>query len=83
MKKFVERLVEYGFVEVNTSAQWAAAPLCVHKPGPSKFRLTFDLRPINAATKPLAWPMPHIESELADLAGSKIFAKIDFVSSYW
>jgi len=70
-------------VKINTNATWAAAPLLVRKPPPSKFRLTVDLRPVNSATVRTVWPMPHIESELADLAGRKCFATIDFCNAYW
>lgn len=83
MERYVQRIQEYGFGIVNTQAQWVAAPVLVTKPAPANFRLTFDYRPINAATEPVAWPMPHIDSELADLAGSKHFALIDFPSGYW
>ena len=27
--------------------------------------------------------MPHVDSEILELAGSKYFATIDFVSGYW
>ena len=83
LSRYVKKLEEYGFVESNKNATWVAAPVLVAKPPPANYRLTIDLRPVNAATVPLTWPMPHIESELADLAGSKFFATIDFCSGYW
>lgn len=45
--------------------------------------MTFDYRPVNSATMPVAWPMPHINSECTDFSGSKFFASIDFCSGYW
>ena len=83
ISNFVQRLQQYGFVKETKHATWAAAPVIVPKPGPARYRLTFDLRPINAATIPVVWPMPHIDSELMDLADSRCFAQIDFVSGYW
>lgn len=83
MERYVNRVIEYGFGEVTTEAKWVAAPVLVAKPPPALFRLTFDYRPINAATALITWPMPHIDSELTDLAGSKVFAVVDFVTGYW
>lgn len=31
------------------------------------YRMTFDYRPVNAATKPITWSMPKIEAELSDM----------------
>ena len=84
LKKYVDKLVEMGFLKPSPHAQWQCAPLLVHKPNSkAKFRMTIDLHPINSATEKNSWPMPHIESELSDLAGSTCFAKLDFVSGYW
>ena len=83
MDRYVDRVLEYGFGKVTTTAKWIAAPVLVAKPPPANFRLTFNYRPVNAVTVPLTWPMPHIDSELCDMAGSFYFAIIDFVSRYW
>ena len=83
MEHYVDRVIEYGFGKVTTEAKWVAARVLVAKPAPPLFRLTFDYRPIKAATVPMTRPMPDIDSEMADLAGSKFFAVIDFVSGYW
>ena len=39
--------------------------------------MAFDLRHVNENTVPVTWLLPHVESELADLAESKCFASID------
>jgi len=83
MDSFTSKIIEYGFGKVNTNAQWVSAPVIVPKTGPTKFRMTFDYRPVNAVTKDTAWPMPHIDSELSDMVGSKCFSSIDFTSGYW
>ena len=84
LTKYVDRLLEMGFVVNNPNASWQAAPLMVPKPGSrAKYRLAIDLRPVNAATIKEAWPMPHIDSEIYDFAGSTVFAVLDFVSGYW
>lgn len=45
--------------------------------------MTVDLSPINAATEAVAWPMPHIDSEIYEFMDSSVFATMDFVSGYW
>lgn len=57
--------------------------LIVSKPLPAKFRLTFDFRPVNACTEPMAWPMPHMDSVCAQFAGSNVIASLYFCSGYW
>ena len=71
----------------KTDATWASAPLLVPKPLQDeeelRYRLAFDLRAVNAVTVPLSWPLPHIDSEVADFKGKRFYALIDFISSYW
>ena len=83
MSKFVDTLLEFGFAKPNANAEWASAPLLVQKPGTSKYRMTFDLRRVNRCTKPVTWPMPHIQAELMDMQDSTVFASIDFCAGYW
>ena len=56
LKKKCEELVRAGYIYRNSSSKWACAPLIVPKQGTEKFRLTIDLRPINAQTKKNVWP---------------------------
>ena len=84
LNKYVDKLVAMNFFKPNPDAQWQAAPLLVPKKGSkARFRLAIDLRPVNAATVKQAWPMPHIDSELQDFAGSTSYAVLDFVSGFW
>lgn len=77
-------MAEFGFLVPNPNAEWQAAPHLVPKANSKAlFRTTIDLRPINSATFPRSWPMYHLDSELQDFAGSKLFAVLDFVSGYW
>jgi hypothetical protein len=83
LKSFVDQLVSSGLAYRNASSTWCSAALLVPKPGPARFRFTVDLRPVNKQTVPLAWPMPHIESELSRLQGSTYFATFDLSHGYW
>lgn len=71
-----------GFWVAMPTAEWQAAPLIVPKKSKAKFRVTVDSRPVNAATVPESWPMPHIEAEKSDFRGRCVFSGIEFVSGY-
>ena len=84
LEKYAQTLKDIGFFVDMPTAQWQAAPLLVPKPGlKAKLRMAVDLRPFNAATIKEPWPMPHLESEILDFAGSSCFGILDFVSAYW
>ena len=84
MELYVKKLVEMGFLIPNPNTTWKAAPLLVFKKNSkSKYRLAIDMRLVNAATMKQACPMPHLDSEIYDFAGSKCFAVSDFMSGYW
>ena len=84
LNNYVDALKRMDFAQDMPTAAWQAAPLLVPKKGSkAKFRMAVDLRPVNAATVKESWPMPHIDSELQDFAGSKFFASLDYVSGYW
>ena len=83
LHKYIDELERMGFVRKKPSAQWASAPLLVHKNSKARFRMAVDLRPVNAETEAVSWPMPHIDSEIYDFMGSSVFATTDFVSGYW
>ncbi len=83
MRSFLDQFVEFGMAKRNENAEWAAPPLLIPKPGTTKYRLKFDLRRVNQCTKPMVWPMPYLQSELLDFAGSTMFASIDLGAGYW
>ena len=84
LTSYIDKMVEMDFTLLNPHATWQAAPLCMPRPK-SKFffRLAIDLRPVNAATVKKAWPMPHLDSEMADFRGHNCFASLDFCLGYW
>ena len=83
LEKYVQQLVDMGFFIEMSTANWQAAPNLVEKKGRAKYRMTIDLRPVDSATAKESWPMPPLESEIHEFAGSKYFASLDFVSGYW
>lgn len=42
-----------------------------------------DEKNLISVTEPMFWQMPHIDSQLAGVKGSTIFALIDFDSGLW
>lgn len=83
MSRYVENLLSLGFVKRTANPEWVSAPFIVPKNPPVIYRLTIDYRSVISATEPIFWPLPHIDSELHDVRGSRIFASIDFCSGYW
>lgn len=84
LNKYVDELENMGFIKINPDAEWQAAPHIVPKSSSkAKFRMVIDIRPLNDATIKLAWPMPHLDSEMQDFKGASCFAVLDFVSGYW
>lgn len=84
LEKYKNQLIEMDFVTEMPTAEWQASPLLIPKPGPnSKYRLAIDFRPVNSASIKESWPMPHLDSEVIDIAGSSCFSSLDFVSAYW
>ena len=84
LRKKVEQLLELGLVYRNPSSRWASAPHLVPKPNSSEqWRFTVDLRAVNKLTEPIAWPMPHLDTLLSHVAGSKYFFVIDLCNGYW
>jgi hypothetical protein len=83
MKQFTEQLVCFGLAYRSAYSSWARPVHIVNKPGPARYRFTVDLRPGKARQKQLAWPTPHLECQLASLAGSTCFATFDLGQGYW
>ena len=78
-----DKFLNMRFLHASRKAEFIAAPLILPKVTPENLKLTIDLRPVNAATKPMCWPMPNIESEFSDMKDSRYLISIDFISVYW
>ena len=73
----IKELEQLGLIYKNSGSTWACTPHLVPKAGPERWRFTMDLRPVNKVTVPHAWPMPHMDTVTAKLAGKNCFASID------
>lgn len=79
----IRELKEVEAIYKNPSALWSSPIVTVPKPGTTNFRLTVDLRGLNAKNFPIQSAMPHLESKLQDVARNTCFANIDLVQDYW
>jgi hypothetical protein len=80
LKIQLQDLLDKGFIRPSASP-WGCPTLFVKKKDNS-LRLCVDYRPLNAVTIKNKYPLPHIDILFDQLAGSKIFSKIDLRSGY-
>ena len=83
MKTHVAELVKAGLVFRNPRSRWCSPPLIVKKPEANEFRMTVDVRAVNAQTERMVWPMPMLEVILDHVAGAQLFFSLDFFKGYW
>jgi hypothetical protein len=55
MESHTAECIKHGLVYVNPRS---TAPRIVPKKNPGEFRMTIDVRGVNACTEPMPWPMP-------------------------
>src|ERR1041385_8573444 len=80
LKKEIDTALEKGFIRPSSSA-WGAPSLFVKKSDGTN-RLVQDYRPINQATIQNKYPLPRIHDLYDQLAGSKVFSKLDLRLGY-
>ena len=79
-KEEFKKLEVQGIVRRSSSA-WAS-PLHMVRKSNGSWRPCGDYRRLNTATQPDRYPVPNIMDFTANLAGCKIFSKIDLVQGY-
>ncbi|MCQ8064026.1 reverse transcriptase domain-containing protein, partial [Salmonella enterica] len=80
LKTQLHDLLEKGFIRPSTSS-WGCPALFVKKKDGS-LRMCVDYRPLNAVTVKNKYPLPRIDVLFDQLAGAKVFSKIDLRSGY-
>jgi hypothetical protein len=80
LKIQLQDLLDKGYIRPSASP-WGCPALFVKKKDNS-LRLCVDYRPFNAVTIKNKYPLPRIDILFDQLAGAKVFSKIDLRSSY-
>jgi hypothetical protein len=80
LKFQLQDLLDKGFIRPSASP-WGCPALFVKKKDNS-LRLCVDYRPLNAVTIKNKYPLPRIDILFDQLAGAKVFSKIDLRSGY-
>ncbi|WVZ84470.1 hypothetical protein U9M48_031500 [Paspalum notatum var. saurae] len=79
LKVQLQEQLDKGFIRPSSSP-WGCPALFVEKKDQGGKRLCVDYRPLNAVTIKNKYPLPHIDILFDQLAGAKVFSKIDLRS---
>ena len=83
MKAELECMEKQGVIsKVSELTEWCAGMIVVLKPN-SQVRICVDLTQLNDSVCRERHPLPAVDSTLAQLAGAKIFSKLDANSGFW
>ena len=79
----VNEMLEQGIVEPSNSIWHSPVVLVKKKDG--SYRFAVDYRQLNKITKPIAHPLPRLESvfDAIGAVNAQYFTSIDLASSYW
>ena len=67
---------------VNQPTEWCSGMVIVPKSN-SKVQICVDLTKLNESVKRERHPLPAVDQTLAQLAGAKVFTKLDANSGFW
>ena len=76
----IDRMLKCGIIK-NSKSPYAAPCLLVFKKN-GKPRLVIDYRKLNSVVKPIAYPLPHLETSIQSLGGNNYFSTLDLISGY-
>ena len=76
----MQELIDKGFIQPSSSP-WGCPAIFVKKKDET-LRLCVDYRPLNEVTIKNKYPLPRIDLLFDQLAGAKVFSKIDLRSGY-
>ena len=80
LKTQLQELIDKGFVQPSLSP-WGCPAIFVKKKDET-LRLCVDYRPLNEVTIKNKYPLPRIDLLFDQLAGARVFSKIDLRSGY-
>ncbi|WVZ52383.1 hypothetical protein U9M48_003449 [Paspalum notatum var. saurae] len=82
LKTQLQEQLDKGFIRPSSSP-WGCPALFVEKKDQGGKRLCVDYRPLNAVMVKNNYPLPHIDILFDQLAGARVFSKIDLRSGYY
>ena len=83
VKDKLSRMESLGVIsKVDTPTPWCAGMVVVPKKDKT-VRICVDLKPLNANVLRETHPLPKVDDTLAQLAGAKIFSKLNANSGFW
>jgi hypothetical protein len=81
LKVQLNELLDKGYIHPSSS-HWGCPTLFVKKKD-QFLRLCVDYRPLNAITIKNKYPLPRIDILFDQLAGARVFSKVDLHSGYY
>ena len=83
VKDELERMERLGVItRVSVPTEWCAGMVVVLKPN-KKIRIYVDLTRLNQSVCRERHPLLAVEQTLAQLAGTRMFSKLDANSGFW
>ena len=83
VRQELKGMEELGVIEkVNQPTEWCAGMVVVPKAN-SRVRICVDLTKLNQSVKREKHPLPAVDQTLAQLAGARVFSKLDANSGFW
>ena len=83
VKQELERMESLGIIsKVDEPTPWCAGMVVAPKKG-GAIRICVDYQPLNRYVCREVYPLPKVDETLAQLAGAKIFSKLDANSGFW
>ena len=83
VREELERMEAAGVIsKVDEPTPWCAGMVTVPKKS-GAVRICVDLKPLNESILREAHPMPEVDETLAQLAGARVFSKLDANSGFW
>ena len=79
----LDRMEKAGVIsKVTEPTEWCAGMVVVPKKS-GNVRICVDLKPLNQSVLREVHPLPKVDETLAQLAGAKVFSKLDANSGFW